>query len=113
MQEALSTLEPVITVPTNDGEQYANVDDARQATALIATVSSNWRIKIWNLYITLLSAIVDLGPEEGKKTVGQKEWKDIASRVRDGEIWQTVVQTGYNGVEGSVDAEVVYNLSVK
>lgn len=68
---------------------------------------------MWNLYIALLSAIVDLGSEEGKKTFGQKEWKEIASKVRDGDIWETVVRIGYNGVEGSVDAEVVYNLSVK
>ena len=67
---------------------------------------------MWNLYITLLSAIVDLGPEEGKSAFGQKTWKDIASNVRDGNIWQTVVQIGYSDVEGAVDAEVVYNLLV-
>jgi hypothetical protein len=53
-----------------------------------------------------------LGPEEGKNQFGQKEWKAISSQVRDGQIWETVVQTGYRGLEGSVDAEVVYNLSV-
>lgn len=67
---------------------------------------------MWNLYITLLSAIVDLGPEEGKNTFGQKEWKAISSQVREGTIWENVVQTGYKGLEGSVDAEVVYNLLV-
>lgn len=67
---------------------------------------------MWNLYITLLSAIVDLGAEEGKKQFGQKEWKAIASQVREGGIWETVVKVGYQGREGSVDAEVVYNLSV-
>lgn len=67
---------------------------------------------MWNLYITLLSAIVDLGAEEGKKQFGQKEWKGIASQVREGGIWETVVEVGYQNREGSVDAEVVYNLSV-
>lgn len=67
---------------------------------------------MWNLYITLLSAIVDLGAEDGKRTFGQKEWKALVSKVRDGEIWETIVQTGYGGREGSVDADVVYNLSV-
>ena len=67
---------------------------------------------MWNLYIALLSEIVDLGPDEGKKAFGQKEWKNIASKVRDGETWQNVVQLGYNGIEGAVDADVVYSLSV-
>lgn len=67
---------------------------------------------MWNLYITLLSAIVDLGAEEGKKQFGLKEWKSIASQVREGAIWETVVEVGYQGHEGSVDAEVVYNLLV-
>lgn len=113
LQEALSTLEPVITAPSVEGEQFTNGDSTGPVPALIATVPSSWRIKVWNLYIALLSAIVDLGSEEGKKTFGQKEWKEIASKVRDGDIWETVVRIGYNGVEGSVDAEVVYNLSVK
>ena len=107
LQEALATLEPVVNPQTD--EQYANGDDS---VSLIAAAPSTWRIKVWNLYITLLSAIVELGPEEGKKQFGQKEWKAIASQVRDGTIWETVVQTGYKGLEGSVDADVVYNLSV-
>lgn len=109
LQEALAALEPVISAPRANDEQYTNGDDS---VPLIATASSTWRIKVWNLYITLLSAIVDLGPEEGKKTFGQKEWKTISSNVRDGAIWETVVQMGYKGLEGSVDAEVVYNLLV-
>lgn len=106
LQEALSALEPVISPQTND-EQQPNGDES---VPLIATASSNWRIKVWNLYVTLLSAIADLGPEEGKNEFGQKEWKAISSSVRDGTIWETVVQAGYKGLEGSVDAEVVYNL---
>lgn len=62
------------------------------------------------MYVTLLSAIIDLGPEEGKAMIGQKEWKDISTQVRDGIIWEKVVQIGYQGREGSIDAEVVYNL---
>lgn len=106
LQESLTALEPVITVAASD-EHYTNGDES---TPPIATVSATWRIKVWNLYITLLSAIVELGPEEGKRSFGQKEWKAISSSVREGGIWETVVQTGYQGLEGSVDAEVVYNL---
>ncbi|RMJ25668.1 Peroxin 26 [Aspergillus sp. HF37] len=107
LQEALATLEPVIT-PRAQDEQYTDGEDSG---SLIATASSTWRIKVWNLYITVLSAIVDLGAEEGSKELGQKEWKAISGQVRDGSIWETVVQTGYKGLEGSVDAEVVYNLA--
>ncbi|KAH2486992.1 hypothetical protein KXV28_008935 [Aspergillus fumigatus] len=108
LPEALSALEPAITVPQAYDERYVNGDDS---TPPIASAQSTWRIKVWNLYITLLSSILELGPEEGKKQFGQKKWKSISSQVRDGQIWETVVQTGYRGLEGSVDAEVVYNLA--
>ncbi|KAL4976844.1 hypothetical protein BDW66DRAFT_44899 [Aspergillus desertorum] len=106
LQEALVSLEPVIMVKSNNDDQEVN----GASLPPIARVPATWRIKIWNLYITLLSAIINLGPEEGKKTIGQKEWKDISMQVRDGGIWERVVQIGYQGREGSIDAEVVYNL---
>ena len=109
LHESLTALEPVLTVSQAQDEPYTNGDTS---TPPIATAQSTWRIKVWSLYITLLSAIVELGSEEGRKLFGQKEWKAISSQVRDGGIWETVVQTGYKGLEGSVDAEVVYNLCV-
>lgn len=109
LHESLTALEPVLTPSQIPDDSYANGD---ASTPPIAAAPSTWRIKVWNLYITLLSAIVDLGPEEGRKLFGQKEWKAVSSQVRDGGIWETVVQTGYRGLEGSVDAEVVYNLWV-
>ncbi|CAK38992.1 hypothetical protein AnigIFM59636_009541 [Aspergillus niger] len=108
LQEALSALEPAITVVRGSDEQLVNGDDS---VAPVASAQPTWRIKVWNLYITLLSQIIELGPEEGKKLFGQKEWKAISTTVRDGEIWETVVRTGYRGLEGSVDAEVVHNLA--
>ena len=109
LHESLTALEPVITPAPVQDEQYAN---GNASIPPVAQAPNTWRIKIWNLYITLLSAIVELGAEEGRKLFGQKEWKAISSQVRDGGIWDTVVQTGYKGLEGSVDADVVYNLSV-
>ncbi|OOF98390.1 hypothetical protein ASPCADRAFT_404131 [Aspergillus carbonarius ITEM 5010] len=108
LQETLSALEPAITVARRTDEQLVNGDNS---VAPVAAAQPTWRIKVWNLYITLLSAIIELGPEEGKKLFGQKEWKAISTAVREGEIWETIVQTGYRGLEGSVDAEVVYNLA--
>lgn len=110
LQEALVSLEPVIRAKNGNDDQDVNGVDS---VPPIGTVPATWRIKIWNLYVTLLSAIIDLGPEEGKAMIGQKEWKDISTQVRDGTIWEKVVQIGYQGREGSVDAEVVYNLYVK
>ncbi|KGO66923.1 hypothetical protein PEX1_077660 [Penicillium expansum] len=109
LPEALVNLQPIIT-PSAPEDQHTNGDNSTPV-APIATAAGTWRIKVWNLYITLLSAIVDLGAEEGKKQFGQKEWKAIASQVREGAIWETVVEVGYQGHEGSVDAEVVYNLA--
>lgn len=113
LQESLSTLEPLITVPTVDGssQEHPNGDDT-PVLAPIASFPSTLRIKVWNLYITLLSAIVDLGPEDGKAEIGQKEWKNLASKVREGEVWEMIVKVGYRGREGSVDSDVVYNLLV-
>ncbi|KAJ5388649.1 hypothetical protein N7509_011190 [Penicillium cosmopolitanum] len=110
LPESLSSLQPIITGESPQDEQYTNGDYAA-GVAPIAIAPSTWRIKVWNLYITLLSAIVDLGAEEGKNQFGQKEWKNMATQVREGGIWDTVVQIGYQGREGSVDAEVVYNLA--
>lgn len=108
LPESLANLRPILTVSTPEDSQTNG--DHSAAVAPIANASSTWRIKVWNFYITLLSAIVELGPEEGKNQFGQKEWKQMATQVREGGIWEDVVQIGYRGREGSVDAEVVYVL---
>ncbi|EEA28642.1 hypothetical protein EYB25_000434 [Talaromyces marneffei] len=111
LQESYNTLIPIVTAPTtSDDVQITNGDGNTSTLAPIAYASSNVRIKVWNLYITLLSNIIDLGPEEGKKEFGQKEWKALVAKVRDGSIWEEIVQTGYQGLEGSVDADVINNL---
>ncbi|KIX93194.1 uncharacterized protein Z520_11048 [Fonsecaea multimorphosa CBS 102226] len=103
--EAYEALQPVIAPPSQ------NRPDDSPALAPIATATTSQRIKIWSLYVTLLNSIVDLGYEEGKQLFGSKEYKEIVRRVQHGEIWEQVVKDGYQGREGSVDAEVVYNLS--
>ncbi len=72
--------------------------------------TTNQRIKVWSLYITLLNSIVDLGHDEGKRSFGQNRYKEMVDCVRSGDIWEIVVRDGYAGREGCVDAEVVYNL---
>ncbi|KAI5288436.1 hypothetical protein KEM52_001159 [Ascosphaera acerosa] len=82
------------------------------ATAAAAAAAPRaLRVKIWNLYITLLSAIVDLGSEDGAAEFGDDQWRAMASSVRNGRIWEYVVRAGYHGKEGAVDGEVVFNLA--
>lgn len=101
LPEALSTLLPLITPP----EPLDNGDPAP-----VAQASRTTRIKVWSLYLTILNAIVELEPDEGKDAFGQQEWRALCNKVRDGEIWEEVVRNGYHGVEGEVDSDVVINL---
>jgi hypothetical protein len=57
-----------------------------------------------------MNAIVELEPEEGKDAFGAQEWRGLCAKVRDGQVWEDVVQNGYHGAEGDVDSEVVINL---
>lgn len=102
--EAHEALQPVITPPGQ-----TRPDDS-PALAPIATATTSQRIKIWSLYVTLLNSIVDVGSEEGRQLFGQREYRDIVRGVQGGDVWAQVVKDGYQGREGAVDAEVVYNL---
>lgn len=106
LPEALQTIEPLISVtkPASDEEEVA-------ALPPIASANRSLRVKVWNFYLTLLNAIIELGPEDGKNEFGSTVWRAIVAKVRDGSIWEEVVQAGYGGSEGSVDADVVANLS--
>jgi hypothetical protein len=59
-----------------------------------------------------LNAVVELDPDEGKQAFGNKEWRGLVNKVRDGDVWMEVVKNGYGGVEGDVDSDVVINLFV-
>ena len=87
-------------------------EDENPETSLIVGASRGLRVKVWNLYLTLLNDIVDLGVEEGRFVLGNKKWREIAALVQKGTIWDEVIKVGYSGIEASVDAEVVANLSV-
>lgn len=62
------------------------------------------------MYLTILNAIVELEPDEGKDAFGAQEWRGLCNKVRDGAIWEEVVKNGYHGVDGDVDSDVVINL---
>lgn len=104
LPEALSTILPVI-------QPLPALADAEPVEpAPVARASRSTRIKVWTLYLTILNAIVELDPDEGKDAFGSQEWRALCAKVRDGEIWEEVVRDGYHGVEGDVDCDVVINL---
>lgn len=106
LPESLSTILPVITPPAADDTN----PHATPEPAPIARASRTTRIKVWSLYLTILNAVVELDPDEGKQAFGSKEWRGLVSKVRDGDVWEDVVRDGYGGVEGDVDSDVVINL---
>jgi hypothetical protein len=109
--EALRILEPIVASLPRLSRRGDEFDDPG-SEAPIATATKSQRIKVWVLYITLLSSIIDLGQDEGKRRFGEAGYNEIVRQVHTGEIWDIVVRDGYGGREGSVDTEVVNNLHV-
>ncbi|EPE28801.1 hypothetical protein GLAREA_09922 [Glarea lozoyensis ATCC 20868] len=105
LPESLSTILPVITPPESEET------NAEKGPAPVSKASRTTRIKVWSLYLTILNAIVELDPDEGKQAFGSSDWRALVTKVRDGEVWEEVVQNGYGGVEGDVDSDVVINLA--
>ncbi|PNS19565.1 hypothetical protein CAC42_7409 [Sphaceloma murrayae] len=113
LAEALDAIEPAV-FPEAFLQGHMNGssdDDAVKSTAPVAHSSRGTRVKIWSFYLTLLNAIIELGPEEGKLAFGSTRWKTVSSKARTGNIWDEVVRHGYGGTEGQLDGEVVANLS--
>ena len=104
LPESLSTILPVITPQASD-DTNADLEPSP-----ISKASRTTRIKVWSLYLTILNAVVELDPDEGKQAFGSQEWRGLVTKVRDGEVWEEVVKNGYGGVEGDVDSDVVINL---
>lgn len=105
LPEALSTILPLITPPNSEED-----DSPPSEPAPVAGASRTTRIKVWSLYLTILNAIVELDPDEGKDAFGTAEWRALCSKVREGEVWEEVVHNGYHNIEGDVDSDVVINL---
>ncbi|GAW25723.1 putative peroxin 26 [Rosellinia necatrix] len=106
LPEALSTLLPLIT-PSTEGSDVNGLTEP----APVVRASRATRIKVWSLYLTILNAVLELDPEEGKDAFGTQEWRTLCQKVRNGDVWEEVVQFGYHGVEGDVDSDVVINLA--
>lgn len=101
----MSTIQPLITPPSPEDT------NGIAEPAPVARASRTTRVKTWSLYLTILNAVLDLDPAEGKDTFGSQEWRALCSKVREGDVWEEVVRNGYHGIEGNVDSEVVINLA--
>ena len=110
LPECLQALEPIITPPKRNTDEEEPEYTEFTDPAPISNASKSARVKVWNLYTTLLSAIIELGPEDGKVQFGSSQWRALAATARDGTVWEKVVRDGYHGREGMVDADVVSNL---
>ncbi|KAL1854321.1 hypothetical protein Daus18300_011507 [Diaporthe australafricana] len=111
LPEALSTITPLITVTPPSPPPPPGITNGTTEPAPVARASRNTRIKVWTLYIAILNAIVALDPDEGKEALGTQEYRSLCAKVRDGDVWEEVVQNGYHGVEADVDSDVVINLA--
>lgn len=120
-KEALDTLEPIITPQPASENGHSNghhsnghsSDLAHSAAgpAPVAQASRSTRTKVWVFYLSLLNSIIALGSEEGRVIFGGAKWKEITAKVQSGSVWDEVVQRGYGGQDGDVDADVVVNLA--
>ena len=111
LSEAFSTIQPLVTeTPSEIAPEEGQKEVSKSAP--ITSGSRSSRVKVWSLYITLLNAIADLGPEEGRDAFGNKEWKNLVTKAQDGTVWDDIVNIGYGGIEGDVDTDIVINLSV-
>ncbi|MCJ1334507.1 hypothetical protein MMC10_011219 [Thelotrema lepadinum] len=111
LPEALQVVEPIIAPPKPDDDEDHQEQIEHRDPAPIASASKSARVKVWNLYITLLNAIVELGPEDGKAQFGTAQWRALVAKARDGTVWEDVVRNGYHGREGRVDTDVISNLA--
>ena len=109
LSEAFAIIEPLVT-PFKPSDEQAE-EKILAAAAPVSNANRKERIKVWSFYLTLLNTIAELDPEEGRQSFGNKQWKCLVAKSQDGSIWDEVVQIGYHGIEGSVDADVVINLA--
>ncbi|THX23351.1 hypothetical protein D6D12_08456 [Aureobasidium pullulans] len=110
LYEALSTIDPIISPEAPDSPLQQEGQSDHDAAA-VAFASKTTRVKVWSFYLTLLNAIIELGPEEGKLVFGSTKWRELAAYARQGTVWDLVVRQGYQGNDGAVDGEVVVNLA--
>lgn len=113
-KEAIETLEPIISAQQSS-DPLGFSESAEQANgngpAPVAQSSKSTRVKVWVFYISLIHAIVELGAEQGKAEFGSTKWRQLVAKAREGTVWDEIVQRGYGGEVGEMDADIVVNLA--
>jgi hypothetical protein len=109
-RESWDVLETIVN-PDFDGIE-GDADGQEHGIAPVAQSSRGTRTKVWVFYLSLIHAVTEMGPEDGGKEFGSADaWRAIAKKAREGTAWEEIVNRGYAGQEGEVDAEVVVNLA--
>lgn len=112
-RESWDVLETIVN-PDFDGNGEAERHEKEQehGIAPVAQSSRGTRTKVWVFYLSLIHAVTEMGPEDGGREFGGADaWRAIAKKAREGTAWEEIVNRGYAGQEGEVDAEVVVNLA--
>lgn len=105
-RESWDVLETIVN-PDFDGND-GDADGQEHGIAPVAQSSRGTRTKVWVFYLSLIHAVTEMGPEDGAKEFGSADaWRAIARKAREGTAWEEIVNRGYAGQEGEVDAEVV------
>lgn len=108
-REAWDVLETIVNA---GADQDDDAQGQGHGIAPVAQSSRGTRTKVWVFYLSLIHAVVELGAEDGAKEFGDSgAWRAVARKAREGSVWEEIVQRGYGGQEGEVDAEVVVNLA--
>lgn len=107
-KEALEVLEPIVTPQQQNG---ATNGEGTAGAAPVAQSTKGTRTKVWVFYLSLLHAIIELGPEDGKLVFGSTRWRQLANKAREGSVRDEITRAGYGGQEGEVDADVVVILA--
>lgn len=113
-RESWDVLETIVN-PDFDGNGEAEgqgQEGQEHGIAPVAQSSRGTRTKVWVFYLSLIHAVTEMGPEDGGREFGSADaWRAIAKKAREGTAWEEIVNRGYAGQEGEVDAEVVVNLA--
>jgi hypothetical protein len=106
-REAWDVLETIVNAGSQD-----DGDGEGHGIAPVAQRSRGTRTKVWVFYLSLIHAVTEMGAEDGAREFGGADaWRAVAKKAREGLAWEEIVQRGYAGQEGEVDAEVVVNLA--
>ena len=85
-------------------------DEYCSSRAPVSYAKRSLRVKIWCLYLCLLSTLREAGSQQASAWIGTQTWKSLDASLRDGSIWQRVEEVGYACDEQALDHEIIVAL---